>query len=125
MFTLRKEHTEAFAENYRIEFEERMVSHLRVRFPSQFDQYGEDKVRKLIWEGVERAKRYGIRAQPDVARFIRFMFAIGPDFDTARKTAWIRPILEDTSVPAADRLERIRQDGRAQRRASRLGQQPT
>lgn len=119
MFVMRQHHMEAFEEGYRETFEDRMVLHLEARFPSQFDELGEEKVRRRIQEGVDRAARYEIRAQVDVTRFIRFMFAIRPDFDTSRKTGWARPILEDTSVPAAERLDRIREEARAQRRAAR------
>ena len=58
-----------------------MVLHIQARFPSQFEDLGEDKVRRRIQDGIERAERYEIRTQADVARFIRFMFGIRPDFD--------------------------------------------
>ena len=119
MFTLRQQHLDALAESYRETFEDHMVAHIRVKFPAQFEELGERKVRERVWDGVERAKRYEIRAQKDVARFIRFMFGIGPNFDTARKTAWVRPILEDKEVPASERLDRIRAEARERRREER------
>jgi len=118
MFVMRQHHMEAFEEGYRETFEDRMVLHIQAKFPIEFQELGEEKVRSRIEEGIERAERHEIRAQSDVARFIRFMFTIRPDFDTSRKTAWARPILEDTDVPAAERLDRIRDEARAQRRAA-------
>ena len=115
MFVLRTQHIEAFEQGYREAFEDRMVRHVDAKFPVEFDKLGEDKVRRRIREGVERAERYEIREQPHVARFIRFMFALGPDFDTARKTAWVREILKDTSVPPAERLDKVRETARVKR----------
>ena len=119
MFTLRQAHIDATAAVYREIFEDRMVRHLAVKFPTECEELGEEKVRDRIGDGVARSKKYEIRAQPDVSRFIRFMFAIRPDFDTARQTAWVRPILEDTEASACDRLDRIREEARKQRRAKR------
>ena len=119
MFVMRQNHLEAFEAGYRDTFEDHMVQHVAAKFPTEYEELGEERVRGRIEDGIKRAERYEICAQPDVARFIRFMFAIRPDFDTSRKTAWAQPILEDTSVPAAERLDRIREEARAQRRAAR------
>ncbi|MFQ5462502.1 MAG: hypothetical protein ACE5E5_07730 [Phycisphaerae bacterium] len=119
MFTLRQAHIDATAAVYRVTFEDRMVRHLGVKFPSECEALGEEKVRDRIRDGVVRSQKYEIGAQPDVSRFIRFMFAIRPDFDTARQTAWARPILEDTNASASDRLDRVREEARKQRRAKR------
>lgn len=120
MFTLRQAHIDATAAAYRGIFEDRMVRHLAVKFPTECDELGEQKVRDRIVDGVARSRKYEIREQPDVSRFIRFMFAIRPDFDTARQTAWVRPILEDTESSAGDRLDRIREEARNRRRAKRV-----
>jgi len=100
-------------------FEDRMVRHLAVKFPIECEELGEEKVRSRIRDGVTRAKKYEIRAQADVSRFIRFMFAIRPDFDTAVRTMWAQEILEDTEASASDRLDRIREEARTRRRASK------
>lgn len=119
MFTLRQAHIDAMASKYRVTFEDRMVRHLAVKFPTECEELGEEKVRDRIRDGVTRSKKYEIRAQTDVSRFVRFMFAIRPDFDTAWQTDWALPILKDTEAPASDRLDRIREEARKQRRAKR------
>lgn len=115
MFVLRPEHLEAFAQSYRDAFEDRMVREVDQRFPSKFDEMGEEAVRAQIRAGVDRSLKYGISAPPHVARFIRFTFALGANFDTARRTAWARPILEDDSVPPGARLDKIREEARKRR----------
>jgi hypothetical protein len=65
-------------------------------------------VRKRIWDGVERAGRYEIRSEKDVATFIRYMFGLAPDFDTSRKFEWVGPILKDTKLSATERLDKIK-----------------
>jgi hypothetical protein len=122
MFKLRQQHLDAFAAAYRESFQDHMIAHLREKFPDQCEELGEQKLRERIADGIERANRYDIRAQKDVARFIRFMFGIGPNFDTARKTAWVQPILKDKDVPASERLERIREEARQRRREERQKQ---
>ncbi len=119
MFVVREHHMQALEEGFRETFEDRMVLHVQAKFPSQADELGEKQLRRRIQDGIERAERYEIRAQSEVARFIRFMFGIRPDFDTSRKTPWARPILEETDVPAARRLDRVREEARAQRREAR------
>lgn len=119
MFVIRQEHLDAFAESYKETFEDQMVQHLRVKFPAQCEELGEPKTRQRIGDGIERSRRYEIRSQADVARFIRFMFTLGPEFDTARKTRWVIPILEDSDASASDRLDRIRAEARERRQADR------
>ncbi len=119
MFVVRQGHFDAFAESYNETFEDRMARHLPIKFPAQCDELGEQGLRRRIRDGVERAKRHKIQSQTDVARFIRFMFTLGPDFDTARKTNWVRPILADSDASAGQRLDRIRAEARERRRADR------
>jgi len=115
MFVLRPEHLEAFAQSYRDSFEDRMVREVDQRYPTKFDEMGEEAVRAQIRDGVDRSLKYGISAPPHVARFIRFTFALGPRFDMSRRTAWARPILEDDSMPPGDRLDKIRKEARKRR----------
>jgi hypothetical protein len=108
MFTLRQQHIDSFEAMYRETFEDRMVRDIAERFYPQFEAMGEEKVRDRISDGIERAARYDIYAQRDVAQFIRLMFGIRPDFDTSRKTPFAAEILQQTDRPVAERLEEIK-----------------
>lgn len=121
MFVLRPAHMEAFARSCRETFEDDMTREISARFPSAIEDLGEEAVRERIRQGMERADRYAISTPADRARFIRFMFTLGPDFDTARRTRWAGAILEDTTVPASARLDRIRDEARRRRADERVG----
>jgi hypothetical protein len=119
MFVLSKKHMEAFAGSQHDRFVGHMERHLRSRFPEECEKLGERGVRKRIDEGIEGASTYGIRAERDVATFIRYMFALGPGFDLAPQTAWAGEILRDKSRSPAQRLEAIRERARTERSAQR------
>ena len=108
MFKLRQGHLDEFEEGYRTTFEDRMLRDIAERFYLQFQELGEEKTRERIREGMERAGQYEIRTQRDVARFIRMMFGLRPDFDTARQTRFAGDILKQTDRPAAERLDEIK-----------------
>jgi hypothetical protein len=115
MFVMRQTHLDAFGQAAVQGFEDQMVVHLRARFPRECQELGEEKVRRRIQDGIKRAGRYEIRSQRHVARFIRFMFGIRPDFDTARQTRWAAAILKETNAPPADRLDRVKAAARERR----------
>ena len=115
MFVVRQQHLDAFAAAAYESFEDRMVLHLKSRFPSECEELGDPGVRDRIAEGVERAERYEIRAEKDVATFIRYMFGLRRDFDRSRKTAWAGDVLRETDVPATERLARIKEISREKR----------
>ena len=112
MFKLRQAHIDAFEEVHRQTFEDRMVRDIAERFFSQYESLGDEAVRERICDGMERAPKYEIHAQADVAKFIRLMFGIGPDFDTSRKTRFARDILAQTERSAGARLDEIKTQAR-------------
>ena len=114
MFIIRDRHKQALAQAAQEGFEDRMVVSLGNRFHKECTELGEEGVRRRIRDGLERAKTYGITAERDVARFIRLMFGIRPDFDTSRKTRWAGEILQQTDVPPAERLDRVKMTAREQ-----------
>lgn len=108
MFVVREAHLVAMSRVSREEFEDRVALDLRRRHPQQCEALGEEGVYERIGEGIERARRHEIEIESDVAEFVDLMFAISPDFDTARATKWIRPILSETWVSGETRLWEIR-----------------
>jgi len=117
VFILRKEHLDAFALAAREGFEDRTAAHLQSRFPQECEELGEEEVRERIREGIERAGRYDIHAEKDVATFIRYMFGLAPDFDTSRKFEWVGPILRDKELSPTERLDKIKAVAREKREA--------
>ena len=112
MFVMRKRHMDGFAKSAAETFEDRMVGQLNSRFPAECNELGDEGVRQRIRDGVDRSATYEIRTERDVAHFIRLTFGLGPKFDTSRKTSWAKEILQDTQVPAGQRLTNIGQTAR-------------
>ena len=119
MFVLRQRHLDALARVAWESFEDRMADMLRQRFAEQCDELGEEVLRQRIADGIDRAERYDITAERDVATFLRYMFGLRPDFDTARETSYAGKILREKDVPASERLARIKTAAREQRTKAR------
>lgn len=98
MFTLRQQHTEAFNNDIRRRFKERMVAHVNHFFPAQCQALGEAAVREWISHGIDRAQSYGIVAERDVSKYIDIMFVFGRDFDADPRHPWAAPILTARAV---------------------------
>lgn len=106
-FTTTAAHMEAFSQQQRERFEDEMVVHLRREYPAALAQRNDAWVRDLIREGTEQAREYGIILERDVARYVELMLALSPDFDDSRKTPWCKEILNDDSLTAERKLDRI------------------
>lgn len=98
MLTIRKEQAAVFAEASRMDFENRMVPHVRKFFPDHYAALQEEKTRQLIQFGIERAATHGIVNECDVCKFIDLMIAFGPGFERDPKCAWAAAILADTTI---------------------------
>src|SRR5262249_32065729 len=108
-FQMTEQHMAAFATQQRGRFEDEMVDYFHREYADESRRLGDEQLRELIREGVEKGNSYYIVREVDVARFIQFMVAIAPDFDVSDKTPWARAILTDFQTPAPQKLERIAQ----------------
>jgi len=79
----------------RASFVDRMVVHLRKCFPDQCKKMDEARIRQIIGEGIENARRYAIVSERDVCLYIDLMFIFGEDYDTSPKYPWASEILND------------------------------
>lgn len=114
MLTIRREQMEVLSAYMRQRFEDRMVRQIAQSFPEQFKKLapppsGDEPVRALIRQGIERAGSNEITSRRDVGRFIDLMVALGPDFETRAETAWAQSILRDKSISSRARIELIHQ----------------
>lgn len=106
-FQLSSEHMRAFSAAQTARFENEMVAYFQKHYPDDARRLGEEGLRKLIRSGVERARSYEMARECDVARFVQFLIALRPDFDTAKDCDWVRAILTDRRLLAPDKLDRI------------------
>lgn len=91
-------------------FVTRLAEHLRTFAPKLSKILGEDRIRKVIESGMDRAQTYGLTNRGPVRFFIDLMFALGSDFDSDPQLPWAVNILRDARIPdqmlRADRLYR-------------------
>jgi len=107
MLTLRNEQLKALDAAIAKDFEQRTMRHLSRIFPQQCEDMGDEAVRRLIRDGIERAAQYQIKIERHVALFIDLMVGIAPDFDRQPEMYWARRILEDPSLSSDDKLDLI------------------
>jgi hypothetical protein len=106
-FKITDAHLQAFAQQQNQRFADEMIAYFRQHYPRQSAELGEDGLRKLIDEGVEKAKTYYIYREVDAARYLQFMVAIRRDFDDCRALPWAHEILTSERLLAPDKLEQI------------------
>lgn len=98
MWTIRQEQVDAFRQAALQQFEDRMVEHLKVFAPKQWEVMGELDGRKLIRMGIEHASGYRFTNQGPVRFYIELMFMFGSYFDTDPQLPWVRPILSSSDL---------------------------
>ena len=103
---IRSQQMQQFEDRMQIQFEDRMIEHLRRYFPSTCDRVGDSGTRQTVREGIDAAGKYGINTRSDVCTYIDIMFLFGRHFDSDRALPWANQLLNDgcTSDPS-DRFE--------------------
>jgi hypothetical protein len=107
MLIIRKSQQGVLASYAEAQFRDRILARLQSVFPDQCRIEGIDAIRTAISRGIERAGRYGIVTEYDVARFIDLTAVLGWDFDTSGKPPWAVAVLRRKDVSAASRIDRI------------------
>lgn len=95
MFRIRKEQFAAFEALFRRRFEADLFDHLRAELPRQHAALGDDRVRAIVTWAIDHGKEaYGFVTEQQVCLFATAALLLGPDFETARATAWAKLILD-------------------------------
>jgi hypothetical protein len=102
MLIIRRKQMQALSQNILKDFEDRMILHLNQFFPDQCEKLGEEGTRGAIRYGFERARKYGLATESDLAKYLNLMFTFGRDFDTDPNLPWVAAILKarDDSTPS-------------------------
>ncbi len=116
---IRNEQIEAFNEARVSKFEQYMYDHLRKWIPGQCAELGEEAVRQRIHDGIDRAARYDVFGQRDLARFIDLMFVLGPRFDRDSRYPWARDILADDKLVPTEKVDRLCAEANSRRGRAR------
>ena len=104
MVIIRKEQMEVFEEDARQNFEDEMVEHIKHFSPAHCESIGDDAVREVVKDGIQRAEAYGFTNRGPVRFFIETIFLLGSYFDTDPQYPWAAKILNDIEI--TDQMER-------------------
>jgi len=105
MLRIRPEQMAVFRQVMAERFKERTLTRLRDDFPKHTAEYSDEGLSEIIYLGVERAKQYGIRIEPDISCFIEHMLLCGTEFDTQLK--WAQDILNDDTIAGSEKAYRL------------------
>ena len=103
MLTIRQAQMDAFSRIEVAKFEEWVLAHLQMFFPSRYRAAGEPRLREVIRSGIERAASHDVRAKRDVCKYIDLMVVFGRGFDADPRFPWAREILA-SGEPAPRRM---------------------
>src|SRR4051812_14835589 len=91
-------------------FETKMLNHIEDHFTPMATLLGKDGLRKLIYHGYERAKKYGFATGYEVCLFTDIMILLGTGFDTDPQFPWARDILINRNMDATSKIEKLYED---------------
>ena len=114
MLRIRREQFEVFQPIAEAAFVRRVVEHLReshvtavVQFPNEVipvKQIADEKLRRLVRNGIARARSYGMDWESAVTSFVVLMFVAAPNFDDH---PLIHRVLRDERVAANSRIDQL------------------
>jgi hypothetical protein len=111
MFRIHEPQTDHFARKLRADFERRMVDWLRSAYPSTFAEATDDDVAGCVSITVDKALRYGVTTEPEVAALMLVLMVLGPDADES--TPWAREVLCDRRLTADGKVRALIAEARA------------
>ena len=100
VFTIRKQHMDAFSRSVDDAFIQRLVRHLRDNFPGQVADrgLGPKDLEPLARRGLANARKYGLVAERDIRMYVELMVLLGPNFDEDPKLPWAGASAHASSV---------------------------
>ena len=107
MLTIRPDQLQTLSELMLKQFEDRMVTHLRAMYPDATQAKPEAELRRLIQEGIVRARGYQVKTENNVRRYLECMVSYGTRFDSGPETAWAGKILRDAKLTGTQKMDRI------------------
>lgn len=107
MLVIRKEQMDVFQKEEIRNFENRMLKHLRSVFPIQTRIIKDDELLKLIQAGINNSRKYDIKMEWDIRRYLECSVLYGWDFDKNPKTKWATEILNDKTIDARKKMDKI------------------
>jgi hypothetical protein len=99
MLTIRSEQMQAFRAAERQQLEQRVVNHLRARYPERCRKVGTDRLRAEVARGIDAARRHGVTTVESIAFLCGWFFDLGDNFERSPAGDEALAILHDSAFP--------------------------
>lgn len=107
MLRIRKEQMDVFRAYMRGQFEQRLVKHLREKFPDRTKDFPDESLRVVVQNSVKKAESYGIEYENDLRRFIEYWMIYGNQMDIQEETRWIGDTLRRHDLDGTAKMDLI------------------
>jgi hypothetical protein len=85
----------------------RVVAALSDRYPLEVAGMTRSALTALVQGAIGRAAAAGMRTERQVERYAALALLVRPDFETNDATAWARAVLQDATLSAERKLNRL------------------
>lgn len=96
-----------FGTHLRGQFEQRIVKHLRKKFPVRTQALSDEKIQGVVQTGIKDAESHGIEYENDIRRFIEYLVIYGTQLSTRKETQWIANVLQQDELGGTVKMDRI------------------
>jgi hypothetical protein len=107
MLSIRKNQWKIFEEVERKKFILRARDYLKRKYPDRTKMIENVELEKLITEGVDAAKSFGIKMEFYVIRFLELQLMLGKKFENLANSKWINDILDDALMLQGEKFQKI------------------
>ena len=107
MLTIRKEQMDVLSAYMHHQFEQRMIKHLRAKFPDRTKDLPDERIRLVVQDSIRKAKGYDIEYEDDIRRFTEYLVIYGMRFDVREETRWIGDILRRDDLTGTAKMDLI------------------
>lgn len=107
MLVIRQEQMDVLSAYTRAQFEQRMVDHLRAKFPDRTQELPDERIRLVVQNSTKKAESYSIEYEDDIRRFIEYLVIYGTRLDTREETRWIGEILRRDDLTGTAKMDLI------------------
>ncbi len=107
MLSIRQEQMDILSDYMRDQFEQRMIKHLRLKFPERTKDLPDERIRIVVQNSTKKAESYGIEYEDDIRRFIEYFAIYGTRLDIREETQWIGDILRRRDLDGTAKMDLI------------------
>lgn len=109
MLVIRQEQMEVLSAYMRTQFEQRMVMHLRDKFPERTQDLPDERIRLVVQNSIKKAESFGIEYEDDIRRFTEYLVIYGTRLDTREEIQWLGDILRRNDLDGTAKMDLIDQ----------------